>query len=380
MLTVARRSSTVAVAQRLASGTRAGNAADPRSSAAEPTRNLVTRIFVCCTGLLLLSVEPVGANADGQTLRDVVFTQYGELSRNPELVRRLLSPLAVVRLERKLTQAGETLAGQPVNLANERFVVHLPSQQPTHGYGLLVFVPPWQDARLPQGWARVLDQFGVIFVSAARSGNDENTQGRREPLALLAAHNIIRQYSVDAERVYIAGFSGGSRVALRLALGYPDLFRGAILNAGSDPIGSAEVPLPPKDLFLRFQTTSHLIYVTGDLDTPHGSDDLVSMRSLRQWCVSAVENFHQPRVGHEVATAAALARSLAALTGPPPADSAQLTACRSAIETRLETELQGVASLISNGQPQAAEKRLNSVDEHFGGMAAPRSIELAARL
>lgn len=58
---------------------------------------------------------------------------------------------------------------------------------PPHGFALLVFVPPWQDARLPPEWAKVLDRYGAIFVSAARSGNDENVLGRREPLALLAA-------------------------------------------------------------------------------------------------------------------------------------------------------------------------------------------------
>jgi poly(3-hydroxybutyrate) depolymerase len=52
-------------------------------------------------------------------------------------------------------------------------------------------------------------------------------------LALIAAQNAMAQYSVDPQQVYIGGFSGGSRVALRLALGYPDVFHGALLNAGS---------------------------------------------------------------------------------------------------------------------------------------------------
>src|SRR5207302_469453 len=102
---------------------------------------------------------------------------------------------------------------------------------------------------------------------------------RREPLALLAAHNLMRRYPVDPERVYVGGFSGGARVAMRLALGYPDLFRGAILNAGSDPIGGAEIPLPPRELFMRFQSSTRIVYVTGERDDPHVSDDSVSMQS-----------------------------------------------------------------------------------------------------
>jgi len=116
---------------------------------------------------------------------------------------------------------------------------------------------------LPQEWVSVLDRYGVIFVSAARSGNDESVSGRREPLALLAAHNIMKEHPVDPEHIYVAGFSGGSRIALRLALGYPDLFHGAILNAGSDSIGDgrdtasaqgpvSQVPeLPPMSFMSR---------------------------------------------------------------------------------------------------------------------------------
>ena len=61
------------------------------------------------------------------------------------------------------------------------------------------------------------------------------------PLALLAYENIRRSHTLDANRVYVGGMSGGSRVALRVALAYPDVFRGALLNAGSDPIGDGAV-------------------------------------------------------------------------------------------------------------------------------------------
>ncbi len=307
-----------------------------------------------------------------------MFSDYGAPSSNPELVRRLVSPLTAVQLEQELSRSGKRLADQAVNLSEERFLVQLPSQHPAAGYGLLVFVPPWQEARLPAGWAGVLNDFGVIYVTAARSGNDENLLGRREPLALLAAYNIMRRYPVDPERVYVAGFSGGSRVALRLALGYPDLFRGAILNAGSDQIGNADIPLPPKDLLLEFQSSVHLVYVTGERDEPHVSDDLLSVRSMRRWCMFNVTSFLQPRIDHEVAAPAALSRALSSLARNAPPDPAKLAACRSALDTELETELHTVDSLIANGQKARAQRRLKSVDERFGGMAAPRTLELAS--
>ena len=308
-----------------------------------------------------------------------MFTDYGEPSSNAELVRRLVSPLAAAKLERELIQSGKHLASQPVDLSAERFLVYVPPRQPAAGYGLLVFVPPWPDARIPAGWAQVVNSFGMIYVSAARSGNDENLLGRREPLALLAAYNIMRRYAVDPERVYIAGFSGGSRVALRLALGYPDLFRGAILNAGSDTIGNADIPLPPKDLLLRFQDAVRLVYVTGDRDEAHASDDLLSVRSMRQWCMLDVSSFLEPRTGHEVAAPAALSRALSGLATNRPPDQAALAACRSALDGEVDTQLHAVESLIATGDKARAQKRLKSVDDRFGGLAAPRSVELASR-
>jgi dienelactone hydrolase len=159
--------------------------------------------------------------------REVVFTQYSPLSTNAELARRLLSPLTAARLPAILARTGKALREQPIDLADERFVVYVPAKAPPAGYALLVFVPPWPQAQPPRGWASVLDRAGIIFVSAARSGNEAEVLSRRAPLALLGAANIMASYRVDPSRVWVGGFSGGSRVAMRLALGYPDLFRGA---------------------------------------------------------------------------------------------------------------------------------------------------------
>jgi len=272
------------------------------------------------------------------------------------------------------------LEGQPVDLAAERFVVYVPAQAPPRGYALLVFVPPWQQAGLPEGWGPVLDSHGVIFVSAARSGNDENTMGRREPLALLAAENIVAQYRVDPQRVYIGGFSGGSRIALRLAVGYPDLFHGAILNAGSDSLGDASaeppIPLPPRDLFYQFQSGTRLIYITGERDTTRVEDDELSLRSMRDWCVFNVESIVEPFLDHTVAQPAALSRALGSLAGGIDPETDRLDRCRSAIDAELDKRFRKVESLISTGKRAAADKMLDKIDQHYGGLAAPHSVEL----
>jgi pimeloyl-ACP methyl ester carboxylesterase len=330
--------------------------------------------------LAWLAAGPARAqNAPTGTLGKATFTAYSPLSGNAEFARRLLSPLDYAHLQAKLAH-GVQLGDQPVDLAQESFALYVPPRPPANGYGLIVFVPPWDVARLPDGWGPVLDQYGFLFVSASRSGNDQNVLARREPLALLAEANVAARYRLNPAHVYIAGFSGGSRVALKLALRYPDMFRGAILNAGSDPIGTAANPLPPRDLFARFQESTHIVYVTGDQDTAAIAEDISSRHSLRDWCVFQVDERSAMGGGHDAMGGAALSQALDLLAAPARSDAARLAACRAGIDAELNAKLANVQSLIDSGKRDDARTLLSDIDAHYGGLAAPRSVQLATAL
>ena len=329
----------------------------------------------------LAAAVAAAAAAAGTTLRDVIAANDTPYAENAELMRRMASPLTRLAEERTLSASGATLARYPLDVAAERFLVYQPTAQPPpNGFALLVFVPPWQDARLPPGWAMVLERLGVVFITAARSGNDENPLGRRVPLALLAAAEARRRFPIDPERVYVGGFSGGSRIALRLALAYPDVFRGVILDAGSDPIGTPQVPLPPQDLFTLFQARTHVVYITGERDSDHLADDARSIRSLHEWCVANVDEAVQPHVLHEIALPGALSQALGTLVARGPVESPKLARCRAALAAALDARLREVEELIGKGAAHEAAARLRQIDERFGGLAAPRSVELAGRL
>lgn len=310
---------------------------------------------------------------------NVVFTQATPLSSNPELARRMLTPLTAATIPRALAKLGKALSEQPVDVTREHFVLYAPAKAPPGGYGLLVFVAPWREARLPQGWAAGLDRHGMIFVSAAESGNDASPLGRRDPLALIGAEGAMRLYPVDPEKVYVGGFSGGSRIAMRLALAYPDVFRGALLNAGGDPIGESRAPIPPADLFARFQS-SRLVYVTGEKDTANLAADGGSRESMRQWCVYDITSQVIPLVGHIEPDASAFGRALDALIAPARPDAAKLAACRAHIEKDLGARLGRVEAQIAAGRPADARRLLEATDRRYGGLAAPRSLELAERI
>jgi pimeloyl-ACP methyl ester carboxylesterase len=327
-------------------------------------------------------MRPASAQTIVSGLRDeVVFTEYSPLCSAEELVRRLLSPLTALRVNQEAQLAGKTLRGQPIDLARERYSINIPASphSPSGTYSLLVFVPPWPRAEIPRHWISVLDRYHTILVTAANSGNDAPTIDRREPLALLAAYNTMKQYPVDPQQVYIGGFSGGARVALRLALGYPDVFHGALLNAGSDPVGTLDVPLPPADLFRRFQESTRLVYVTGERDEVNLIGDMQSRRSLEKWCVFDVVTETEPHKEHEVADASAFSRSLDALLSPRQTNPGKLADCRAQVDQELSKQLEQVESAFAHGESSTAKKLLARIDVRYGGLAAPRSVDLASR-
>lgn len=316
----------------------------------------------------------------GGTAQIVAFGRYSPLFSNAQIVRRLLSPLAAEAIHDSLARSLEVLTPYSLDLAEQRFLVYVPSGPPPspRGFGLLVFVPPWDEARLPFGWASQLNRYGVIFVTPADAGNSTVVLSHRVPLALAAEENIVREYPVDPARVFIGGFSGGSRVAMRIALGYPDVFRGALLNAGADTLGGPH-PLPPRDLFLRFQSSSRLVYVTGELDTFHVATDASSSQSMRDRCVFDVETYETPDVGHALMSSDAFGRALDRLLQAATPAPARLTACRSHIDADLEGALDQARARVAGGDSAAARKLLLQIDDRYGGLAAPRIIELARR-
>ena len=322
------------------------------------------------------SIAPI-VRAAGSLDSHATFDAYSPLSRSTEIARRVLTPLTYRRAQLRFTD----LEAQPIDLSQERFAVYVPDgPAPPGGYGLLVFIPPWREASLPDGWSPILDRDHMIFVSAANSGNDAGTLDRRVPLALVGYENIRRRYAIDPNRVYVGGMSGGSRVALRVALAYPDVFRGALLNAGSDPIGTDAIALPPDALMRRFQASSRIVLVTGERDEVNRHNDLVSEKSLRAWCALDVDSFVQPRRGHAVMDAAGLAKALDRLDAPRGVDPAKLDACRKSLDRDLAARVAEVSSMLDRHDANGADHAIKAIDARYGGMAESAIDDLARRL
>ncbi len=334
--------------------------------------------WAAAISLPVFACAEVPADAPG-LMRDVVFTEYSDRSRNAELVQRLLTPLVGAAATRRAATLHRVVRQQPIDLAREKFVLYVPPRAPPQGYSLLVFVPPWSNAALPPAWAAVLDRHGMIFVGAANSGNDANVLDRRIPLALLAAQNVRGRFPIDPSQVYIGGFSGGSRVALRAALAYPDVFHGVLLNAGSDPIGDDQAALPTLELFQQFQDSTRIVYLTGKDDRSNIERDEDSRHSLRGWCVFGLSVETMPWAGHQAAAPPELDRALNDLAEPVRADPSKLADCREGVARQMHAQLERARDLIRRGQSADARALLKKIDAHYGGLAAPQSVELDAR-
>ncbi|MCA9623720.1 MAG: hypothetical protein KC731_32080 [Myxococcales bacterium] len=121
------------------------------------------------------------------------------------------------------------------DLAAESFQVFVPEGGGAGGArGLLVWISPGSSGEVPDDdWGKVLGKHRLLWVGANRSGN-ERAVNTRVGLALTAVENMKRDHEIDGERIWVGGFSGGAKSALRALLGFPDVFRGGVFCGGAD--------------------------------------------------------------------------------------------------------------------------------------------------
>ena len=125
--------------------------------------------------------------------------------------------------------------------------------------GVMVYVSPGNSGKLPPGWAGVMEDHNLIWVSAKNSGNDVPVVNRML-MAIYGLEAVRQLYSVDDSRVYVAGFSGGGKVAGRIAENFAATFVGGIFICGVDPWEGSE---PANIGAIR---SNRYVFLTGEFD------------------------------------------------------------------------------------------------------------------
>lgn len=119
------------------------------------------------------------------------------------------------------------LSGSMRTLANERLHVRVPTTlDPYRPAGLLVWISASPTGDLPYQLGAACDELGLICIGAANAGNDRLTVERMQ-LALDGVATALARYHIDETRIYVAGISGGGRVASVMAACFPDIFKGS---------------------------------------------------------------------------------------------------------------------------------------------------------
>lgn len=168
-------------------------------------------------------------------------------------------------------------------LSEESFQVYAPEVDGAKGaaaqpMGLLVWISP-----TPRGQPRqpehldILAKHGIIWVGANDAGNPRPGWDRIG-LALDAVHNMKKLYDIDEERVYVAGYSGGGRIASGMSIHFPEVFHGAFFMHGCDYYRHIEAPdkpgmfwpatfqPPSKEIFKLVKQRNRYVFLTGEMD------------------------------------------------------------------------------------------------------------------
>lgn len=331
--------------------------------------------FVGIAALAAPATETPATGPTGERVAQVIGV-YSPLAEQREFARRAMLPSTFDRMTRFEAAGNTELKPHVLDLSKELLDAYIPKHRPANGYGVLVFIPPTPEWPVPKAYIATLEERGIIWVAARRSGNLQNVYDRRMPLALHALAWAEKHYPVDPTRRYVSGFSGGGRVAQRVALAYPDVFSGAMLIAGSDPFNENATVVPPAELFPLFQERMRIAYVTGANDLVNRAHDQRTRESMQAYCVAHLFKHVQSRTEHWIPPKRGFARALADLDTPMPVP-AELAACQARLRADIEAAKADVQRLVDGHQDDAAGAALTALEARYGGLVAPESVRWA---
>lgn len=228
---------------------------------------------------------------------------------------------------------------------------------------LVLFISP---GAKPAGWSQwepVCKQSGVIFASPYGAGND-TPMPRRIRIVLDVLDDIRRRQDIDPDRTYLAGFSGGARVATGIGFALPELFGGVVPVCGCEALR--------EESWLRQRVIDRLsvALVTGENDFNRGEVERfrgpilsdVGVRS-KVWVV--------PGLGHGIPDSKVLAEVFAWLEE---AASARRTLAKKWPAMRIAGTVAPTRSQWSDALLKEAQQRLDKPATLYSGLMQMQGI------
>jgi predicted esterase len=124
-----------------------------------------------------------------------------------------------LRLMSQDLKAGHMIRVRCANDSNNQYSLYLPvNYEPGIKYPLILFLDPMARGNVPvEKYRAVADEQGVILAGSFESRNFDPAASVHSVTAIL--NDIVERIKPDETRIWLAGFSGGARMAATYALG-----------------------------------------------------------------------------------------------------------------------------------------------------------------
>jgi predicted esterase len=161
-------------------------------------------------------------------------------------------------------------------LGEETIRVRLPKGfDPSTPAGVLVWISPNEDGRIPTIFEPECDELGLIAIGVDNNGNQRQITDRLQN-HLDSIETLATRARIDRQRIYLSGMSGGGRCSGILQLAFPEQFAGAVPIVGLDsyhnaPTGTVGQYWPrrlgkPSGIEMRALKDRRIRSITGTVD------------------------------------------------------------------------------------------------------------------
>lgn len=154
-------------------------------------------------------------------------------------------------------------------------------------YPILYCFKPEKDALYPVSYyADIMERYGMIMVCSW------NSQNGPWQICIDALHAVWkdthRRFSIDSNRVYATGFSGGARTASELAIRYPNQITGIIgIGAGFSTLQGIPQTIPFRYFYglygNRDYNKSEMTYLESELSKRRMMHRIIKFEGIHQW-------------------------------------------------------------------------------------------------
>jgi hypothetical protein len=177
--------------------------------------------------------------------------------------------------------------------AMQKYQLFVPkSYNASTNWPCIVFISPGDDPLGWKYWQQVCEERDILFCAAYGAGNG-CPAGKRIRIVLDVFDDVRREYRIDPDRTYLAGFSGGGRMACTIGFALPEYFGGVIPICGTNPL--------PKLDYLRHRLRDRLsvAFITGATDFNRKETEDFMFPLLQDLSIRA-RLWVVPKIGHAI--------------------------------------------------------------------------------